>query len=375
MTLETLLALYCLVIVMASAAGGHLPSLMRMTHLRTQLLLSFVGGLMLGISLLHLLPHAVVTLGSPSSAGFACLLGIVGMFLLLRMFHPPHAHGFVGATVSTGLAVASRTENCNRHGQGHGHGHGHGKGQGEGEGNEDEPEQGQEQGNGRGRESFANRGPSRRRGMGWIGILIGLWLHTMIDGFALAAGTVADAQHAGLAFAGLGTFLAIALHKPLDAFAITSTMGSSGWSPLHQGIVNVVFAIACPVGAMLFYFGVTQLTDSATFLGWGLAVSAGFFICISLSDLLPEVSFHQHDRGKLTLSLLLGIGLAFVVENLPGHAHAHTISPRQSRMESGSDFERDVGPQQFLFCSTQLQVARNQRQRVTGETRPPGSNT
>ena len=91
MTLQTLLALYCLVIVLASAAGGHLPSLIRMTHLRTQLLISFVGGLMLGISLLHLLPHAVVTLDSPSTAGIACLLGIVGMFLLLGAFHPPHA--------------------------------------------------------------------------------------------------------------------------------------------------------------------------------------------------------------------------------------------------------------------------------------------
>jgi zinc and cadmium transporter len=151
----------------------------------------------------------------------------------------------------------------------------------------------------------------------------------MIDGVALAASAVADAQHAGISMAGLGTFLAIALHKPLDAFAITSTMRSSGWSPTHQGIINVVFAIACPVGALLFYFGVTQLSDSSMVLGWGLAISAGFFICIALADLLPEVSFHQHDRGKLTLSLILGIALAFVVENLPGHSHIH--SNRQSR--------------------------------------------
>ena len=61
-----------------------------------------------------------------------------------------------------------------------------------------------------------------------------------------------------------------------------------------------------------------------------LAVSAGFFICISLSDLLPEVSFHQHDRGKLTLSLLLGIALAFAVENLPGHSHVHSTRSSQA---------------------------------------------
>ena len=180
---------------------------------------------------------------------------------------------------------------------------------------------------------------SSPRGLSWIGILIGLWLHTMIDGVALAASAVADAQHAGIALAGLGTFLAIALHKPLDAFAITSTMRTSGWPPLHQGIINVVFAIACPVGALLFYFGVTRLTNSSLFLGWGLAISAGFFICISLADLLPEVSFHHHDRGKLTLSLFLGIALAFAVENLPGHSHIHAgqESPKRQSVARALD--------------------------------------
>ena len=349
MTLETLLALYCLVIVLASTAGGHLPSLIRMTHLRTQLLISFVGGLMLGISLLHLLPHAVVTLGTASSAGLACLLGIVAMFLLLRAFHPPHAHGFVDATPrvfeegeqgegsgelvsgelvsgelvsgelvsgelvsgeETRLGAGSggiRAEHGMDRGHDHGHDHGH-----------------------RGCEHSSAAHP---RGMGWIGILVGLWLHTMIDGVALAASAVADAQHAGIAMAGLGTFLAIALHKPLDAFAITSTMRTSGWPPLHQAIINVVFAIACPVGALLFYFGVTRLTDSSMLLGWGLAISAGFFICISLADLLPEVSFHQHDRGKLTLSLFLGIALAFAVENLPGHSHIHAVVETPSAVD------------------------------------------
>ena len=42
-----------------------------------------------------------------------------------------------------------------------------------------------------------------------------------------------------------------------------------------------------------------------------LAFSAGAFICIALSDLLPEVHFHSHDRGKLTIAFLLGIVIAY----------------------------------------------------------------
>lgn len=51
--------------------------------------------------------------------------------------------------------------------------------------------------------------------------------------------------------------------------------------------------------------------------------SAGFFICIAWADLLPEVALHDHDRGKLTAALLLGVSLAFAIENLPGHDHAN----------------------------------------------------
>ena len=274
MTIEIMLIVYCVAIVIASTAGGRLPQLVKMTHLRTQLLMSFVGGLMLGIALLHLLPHAVDTLGSASKAGAAALIGVVTMFLLMRAFHPPHDHG------------------------GHQHcGHDH--------------------------DDDHSHAESPRR-IGWMGMLFGLGLHTMIDGVALAASAVADAEHgATLWLAGIGTFLAVALHKPLDAFAITSTMRASGWSVGYQNLVNFLFSLACPLGALLFYFGFTHVSDSAWWLGCGLAVSAGFFVCISLSDLLPEVAFHDHDRGKLTAALFLGVALAVGVENLPGHSHVH----------------------------------------------------
>jgi zinc and cadmium transporter len=156
-------------------------------------------------------------------------------------------------------------------------------------------------------------------------MLFGLGLHTLIDGVALAASALAAEAHGSwLGLAGLGTFLAVALHKPLDAFAITSTMKASGWAVGHQNIVNFAFSMACPIGALLFYFGFTQFSNSTTLLGWGLAISGGFFICIALSDLLPEVAFHDHDRGILTAALLVGISLAVAIESLPGHSHQHT---------------------------------------------------
>ena len=42
-----------------------------------------------------------------------------------------------------------------------------------------------------------------------------------------------------------------------------------------------------------------------------LAFSAGVFLCIALSDLLPEMEFHAHNRFRLTVALIAGVLLAY----------------------------------------------------------------
>jgi zinc and cadmium transporter len=299
MTTEILLVNYCVLIVISSMAGGWLPSLMRMTHLRSQILMSFVAGLMLAIAMLHMLPHAVDSLGSASKASAATLTGVVVMFLLMRLFH---AHDHSVAEEPDAPHVHAEVDHAHGHAHDHAHNHGHTHDHGH------------------------HSHPQGSNQLSWLGLIFGLGLHTLIDGVALAASVVADAHHgAWLGLAGLGTFLAVALHKPLDAFAITSIMKKSGWSSRGRSIANFAFSLACPLGAVLFFFGATDLGGGSQLLGWGLALSAGFFICIALADLLPEVAFHDHDRVKLTAALLLGVALAIVIENLPGHSHdSHT---------------------------------------------------
>ncbi|MEO1528243.1 MAG: ZIP family metal transporter [Planctomycetota bacterium] len=287
------LILYCAAIMAASLLGGRISSLIRMTHLRTQLLMSGVGGLMLGIAMLHLFPHACELVG-PSRAGAGALAGLTVMFLMIRMFHT-HDHGGEDDVV------------CN-----HDHGptaHDH----------------------------------SNERGIGWVGLFFGLMLHTIVDGVALAASVIAEVGHGGwLGLGGIGTFLAVALHKPLDAFAITSVMKRQQWSDRARWIANIAFSFACPFGAFAFYFGVSSVVTDPSALGWGLAMSAGFFIGIALADLLPEVAFHDHDRGKLTATFLFGILIAIGVENLPGHDHdhgAHDHSNHEHASENHGDHE------------------------------------
>ena len=87
---------------------------------------------------------------------------------------------------------------------------------------------------------------------------------------------------------------------------------------LHSLLDGIAMAAAV-VGAGLFLLGASQVADNNTvFLGCALAFCAGTFLCIASSDLLPELQFHSHDRFKLSVALLAGLGVAIVIKYFEG---------------------------------------------------------
>lgn len=273
-----LVSLYSFGLVLASLAGGRIPERFEMTHTRTQLAMSLVSGLMLGIAIFHLLPHSVLTLGYADGLNRVMAwmaLGLVTMLLLLRLFHfhQPDYHNAAEeehdhAHCTTEHAIANPTVN-------------------------------------------------------WRGVLVGLSVHTLVDGAALGAAVLGAAHGHAEELLGFGVFIAIVLHKPLDAMSITALMQAGEVSLRAQRTANLLFALLCPLGALVFFFFASGDGAAAQVLvGIALAFSAGAFICIALSDLLPEVQFHSHDRGKLTAVFLFGIVLSFLLANAtPGHQH------------------------------------------------------
>jgi zinc and cadmium transporter len=155
---------------------------------------------------------------------------------------------------------------------------------------------------------------------GWVGAMIGLMLHSMIDGVVLAASVAAE-QHGGHspALAGLGTFLVVFLHKPFDSMTISTLMAAGGWSNRWRLAINCIYPLAIPIGALVFIGGEGVFAD--VYLGRALAFASGCFLCIATSDLLPELQFHSHDRVKLSIALILGLALSFGVGMLEGDAH------------------------------------------------------
>jgi zinc and cadmium transporter len=302
MAIGILLTIYCMCVFVASLVGGALPAVATLTHRRMQVVMSFVGGFMLGIAVLHLLPHAVAELGSIDRAAAWLLGGLLTMFLLIRVFHVHvHEHGD-----TSDLADDRHPPHAGACDEQHAH-----------------------------RDRVPGQHP-----FSWLGLALGLSLHTLIDGLALGAAVLTEAHDsAGFALLGLGTFLAVALHKPLDALSITSLMAAGGWSRGAIRLANAAFAAICPLGALAAVWGLRGLaSEEQAILGCALAFAAGVFLCIALADLLPEVAFHAHDRLQLTVALLVGIGLAWSIGLFePAHAHQPHQPADEHRHEPGRE--------------------------------------
>jgi zinc and cadmium transporter len=281
------LAVYLLLIAGAALAGGSSVALLALGHRTTQVLLSFTGGVLLGVGMLHLVPHAAIELGGNIEAtmGWA-LAGFFVMFLLERAFHA-HAHHAAESA-------------C-----GHEHPHEHHQGSG----------------------SHADQRPaagSRRGPWAWCGAFAGLALHSLADGAALAASVGTDAAHGAGFLPGLATFLAILLHKPLDAAIIATLMAEAGAARTTRLAVNLAYAAIVPLGAVSFLISLPLFGASEdAVLGVALALAGGAFVCIAAADLLPEVQFHTHDRVLLTTSLVLGLALAWGITAAERSTHAH----------------------------------------------------
>ena len=99
--------------------------------------------------------------------------------------------------------------------------------------------------------------PTSEQVLGAVGLFAGLCVHTVVDGIALGAVLVGSAR--GASMAGIGVFLAILLHKPLDALSIETVMVARGWSSTSRWTAGTVFALLCPLTAAVFHFGASTL--------------------------------------------------------------------------------------------------------------------
>jgi len=137
-----------------------------------------------------------------------------------------------------------------------------------------------------------------------IASVIGLSFHSLLDGLIMAVGFEAGS--------GTGIFMttAVILHKLPDGITISGILLHSGAS--HKKIFNfsLLTAIFTPVGTLLGIFLFKNV--SPDILGALLGATAGSFIFLAASDLIPET--HKCKNRLAPIMLFVGAAVILIVE-------------------------------------------------------------
>ncbi|HOY56446.1 MAG TPA: ZIP family metal transporter [bacterium] len=116
--------------------------------------------------------------------------------------------------------------------------------------------------------------------------LFGDGLHNFVDGVVIASAFLIDIK------LGCVTTLAVVIHEVPQEVSDVGVLVYAGFNKAKALMFNFVFALSAVAGGLLTYF----FASSLQILPYLLAVAAGNFIYLSLTDLVPLI--HQEKESK-----------------------------------------------------------------------------
>lgn len=140
-------------------------------------------------------------------------------------------------------------------------------------------------------------------------ILIGDGVHNFIDGIAIAAAFLTSPS------LGVVTTLAIAAHEIPQEIADFSVLVHGGLSKTKALLFNLVSALTALIGAIGGYYFLGNLEGVLPML---LAFTAGMFIYIACSDLIPELhkDFQKQKSWAQSIPFIAGALLLWLMVKL-----------------------------------------------------------
>lgn len=135
--------------------------------------------------------------------------------------------------------------------------------------------------------------------VGVIGTMafVALFIHSLVDGLAIAAGLRASPE------LGLATAAAVIAHEVPEGITSVSLFRAAGYTGrLTFGLASAV-AFATPAGAFAAWHWTAGVTDPV--LAMLLAFAAGSFIYVAAADILPRL--HEEQDVPAFLYLMLGV--------------------------------------------------------------------
>lgn len=153
---------------------------------------------------------------------------------------------------------------------------------------------------------MGRRGPGARTSALVFAVL---FVHSLPEG--LAVGTAYASERAGL---GLFVIVAIAIQNVPEGTSVAIPMETAGFSRARQFWAAVGTSAPQPVGAVIAYLAVEEVT---ALLPFSFAFAAGAMLSLIAIEMLPQ-AYAGRIRAGPTLGLLGGAGLMLVLDLLLG---------------------------------------------------------
>jgi zinc and cadmium transporter len=161
-------------------------------------------------------------------------------------------------------------------------------------------------------------------------VIVGDSVHNLIDGIAIGAAFLINVP------TGIVAAVAVAAHEIPQEIGDFGLLLKFGYSRRKVILINVLSALLATVGALVtFWLG----SEASLPVGELLAVTAGMFIYIAASDLIPTI--HEESRRQMghmaVILLILGIAVVGVTTEI---AHEY-VDAEHSHPETSEEMHID----------------------------------
>lgn len=137
-------------------------------------------------------------------------------------------------------------------------------------------------------------------------VLIGDSIHNFIDGLAIASAFLVSPA------IGVSVTWAVIAHEIPQEMADFGVLVNGGLHHRKALFFNFLSALFCVLGGVLGFYSLSSLTMLEPYV---LSLSAGMFIYIACSDLIPDMhkEFEKSEGWLHVLPFLVGIGLVYFI--------------------------------------------------------------
>lgn len=151
-----------------------------------------------------------------------------------------------------------------------------------------------------------------------LSAFIGLSVHAICDGLALAAAILGGDEVGFVALVGM------CIHKFVVLFSLSSSLLLTDKGAKSRWIYLGTFILISPVAAVIFYLFFSGF-DVHHVAGLPMAFAAGTFMFVTFSNMLPE-AFHRKDQELksfiiVVIGVLISVATILLVNAVGGHSH------------------------------------------------------